>query len=340
MDVLMDTNAVRQAGIGGAAFKALGTYMEITRSDLLIPSAVVEELCAQRERDVQELVQDLDKSFKSVRRMFPDTEHEMPVLDAAQSSVALRKQLSELVERVKFVENGPGDMTELVRRLARRIPPASKAGEEARDVLIWLALLPRARSGRLAFVSNDKGFFANEKLKPELIADLGEQTGNVEVFRSLDDFLKRHASRSTFITSQWIEEQLKDSVQVPLLLRAFQEKYNEDESNPLGIDISDWGEETYYSDPTTISDPHVLDFFVSDAEANGLYVSATLIAEVEIEFEFYPWTGSAHFPVDVDNPRCYYRYPEVVMQLQLEVVDDCVESIRVSSMEIDRYKPK
>ena len=80
--------------------------------------------------------------------------------------------------------------------------------------------------------------------------------------------------------------------------------------------------------------------FVSDAEPNELYVSATAIAEVEIEFEFYPWTGSPNRPIDVDNPKCDCRYPEVVLQIQLEVVDETVESIRVSSMEIERYVAK
>ena len=83
-------------------------------------------------------------------------------------------------DKVEVLVNVADDLTELVRRLAGRIPPASPNGEEARDVLLWLTLVSIARAGRVAFISGDqKAFFKSGELRPELLSDLGSFQSNV-----------------------------------------------------------------------------------------------------------------------------------------------------------------
>ncbi len=158
MDVMLDANAIRGVGLDSPALKSLRAYLRVTRSRLLLPLVVVEELCAHREREVNDLDVKLTGAYKTHLRLFPEAKDQKPVLDAAGSVASLRKQLASLAELVDFVTNASEDLDELVRRLTGRVPPASKHGEEARDVLIWLALVPIVRETRVAFVSDDKAF--------------------------------------------------------------------------------------------------------------------------------------------------------------------------------------
>ena len=113
-----------------------------------------------------------------------------PALDASSALTAYCEQLVKSGDQVEILENMPDDLTELTLRLAGRIPPASPNGEGARDVLLWLTVLPIAHAGRVAFISGDKkAFFRAGRLRPELLSDLGAFESNVEAFSGLDEFL-------------------------------------------------------------------------------------------------------------------------------------------------------
>ena len=71
MDVLLDTNAVLANSVDSTPFKALRKYLRKTRSRLLLPSVVVEELCAERQRQIRKLERDLEAVHKDFRRLFP-----------------------------------------------------------------------------------------------------------------------------------------------------------------------------------------------------------------------------------------------------------------------------
>jgi hypothetical protein len=283
MDVMLDANAIRGAGLDSPALKALRAYLRTTRSRLLLPLVVVEELCAHREREVRDLDDKLAGAYKTLLRLFPKAKDQKPVLDAASSVASLRNQLTGLAELVDVVRNLSEDLDELVRRLTRRVPPASKDGEEARDVLIWLTLLPVVRERRVAFVSDDKAFWASEQLRPELVAELGDRSRNLEPVRNINDFLKKFHRTRSFITKEWLEEELDPSE----LFASFERLYHAGRENPLRLDLSEKGEPTHYTNPVQIVRHEVTDFFVSDADPNELYVGATVWAELEIEVEYY-----------------------------------------------------
>lgn len=210
MDVLLDTNAVLANSVDGVAFKALREYLRKTRSRLLLPFVVLEELCAQRLMQIQKLERDLEDVRKDLKRFFPTVHSKFPVLDAKGGLSSYRQQLLNSAEKVEVLENTPDHLKELVRRLAGRIPPASPNGEEARDVLVWLALLAVGQERRVAFVSGDrKAFFKDGQLRKELQGDLSGFETNVEAFCGLDELLRIHHARSSFVSKGWLEEQIE-----------------------------------------------------------------------------------------------------------------------------------
>lgn len=330
MDVLVDTNAILAAGLDGAALKALRSYLIRTRSRLLIPSVVLEELCANRRTSIQTLERDFASAHKQLRRLCPDSTAVPPVLDANAAVSAYRDQILTVATQVHVIINQPDDITELVRRLAGHLPPASTTGEEARDVLIWLALLPMARAGRLAFVTGDKkAFLKEDDLRPELLADLGGCPGNVAVFTSIDQFLRAHHARSSFIDIEWVRTQVQTE-------RVFQAvaAFVEENHQVLERWIEEEGELTGYALLVQIVQHEVEDFFVSDVAPNELYVSVTIWAELEVEVEYEARWRDHYFREESRAAVTKYIYPCIRMELQLAVIGEALAAAAVGSMEL------
>lgn len=272
MDVLLDTNAVLANSIDGVAFKALRKYLRKTRSTLLLPFVVLEELCAQRRTQIQKLERDIEGVYKDLVRLFPAITAKPPALDASIGLRAYRQELLKSAEKVEILENSPEHLNELVRRLAGRIPPSSPNGEEARDVLVWLTLLAVGRERRVAFVSGDRrAFFKDGKLRGELTSDLIGFEKNVEAFCGVDDLLRVHHGRSSFIDKAWLENQM-ETKQVTKAI----EHFVDERSDLFSRQVEDKGEPTGYVSLIELVQYEVEDYFVSDLAQNALYVGVTL----------------------------------------------------------------
>ena len=262
--------------------------------------------------------------------MFPGENTAPPALDESSALTAYREQLVKSGGQVEILENMPDDLTELVRRLAGRIPPASPNGEEARDVLLWLTVLPIARARRVVFISGDKkAFFRAGKLRPELLSDLGAFESNVEAFSGIDEFLRVHHARSSFIDMTWLREQM-EMKQVTQAVEDVLEK------RPYFLEwqIEELGEPTGYISLLQLIQYEIEDFFVSDVAQNVLYVSVIVWAELEVEVEYDPRTKGTYFGDEETTATCDCIYPCVRMYLQLEVVGEGIGTATVSEIDI------
>ena len=329
MDVLIDTNAMQAIGLDGGAFKALRNYLTRTRSRLLIPAVVVEELCANRQRALQDLQRDFIAAHKTMRRLLPGSAALVPTLEIEAAVAAYRNQILASAPEVKVVSNQPDDLPELVRRLTGRLPPASSAGEEARDVLIWLALLPIVRSSRLAFITGDKkAFMREERLRPELLADLTGSDANVAVFGSVDEFLRTHHARSSFIDLNWVKRHVEaDNVEQAV------QAFVEDHYHLFEPYVEELGDPTGYLSLIQVVQQDVEDFFVSDVAADELYVGVTIWAELEVEVEYEGSRRDYYLRDEGRGPKTKCIYPCIRMDLQLEVRGQNVTGVVIGSME-------
>lgn len=284
MDVLLDTNAIKAVGLDGAAMKALASYLHKTRSSLLLPQVVVQELRAQRRNELSQAMRELQSAHKSIRRLFPNTRIESPALDLDGALRDYQARLLSITDDVRVIENESEDLPELVRRLANRVRPATAKGEEARDVLIWLCVRRISTTSPLAFVSGDlKAFFDGGGLHPDLLADLGSGAANVRAYRKLDDLLQELHGRTSFVTLSWLNEKVGQRV-----VEEAVDRFLAGNDGLIESYIGDQGEPTGYTSLLQLVQHDVRSFVVSDIEGDEFYVGATVWAELEIETEYYP----------------------------------------------------
>lgn len=312
MDVLLDTNAVRGAGLDGPAFRSLRDYLTRTDSALLVPSVVLEELLALKERNVRDVQRDLDGAFRAMKALDPNNSDVVPHLGVAAIVATERARMLAAADRVMLLDNNAEeDLPELVRRLAHRIPPASPKGEEARDVLIWLAARRRLAVAPLALITADAGFVAGSTLRPELLTELGTESARLQTFRSLDDFLAQHHRRVSWITEAWVSSKLGTEIVHEAVVGAIDD--NQELFDHL---IEELGEPSGYLTLTQIIEHKILKLVVSDLPGSELYVGATVWAELEIEVEFYADAEDDDEPLRTAT-KCIY--PCVEYHIQMEV---------------------
>lgn len=81
MDVVLDTNAVRASGLNGPALSSLREYLSRTKSSLLLPHVVVEELSSQRRMQIEEAIQEVAEGNNDLKRLVPGFSGKIPEID-------------------------------------------------------------------------------------------------------------------------------------------------------------------------------------------------------------------------------------------------------------------
>jgi hypothetical protein len=255
----------------------------------------------------------------------------LKAIEVETAVAAYKAQLKQAADKVSIIENRASDLMEMVRRLANRIPPASQAGEEARDVLIWLAVLRMAEKGELSFVSGDKKAFGKDgKLKPELAEDLQGLPNAVAVYDRLDSFLKIHHQRSSWVDKAWIETQVESSLVDKAIERYIQGR--EDRLVMPSVDI-DRAIFTGYSLFVQVVQRDVQDFFVSDMLSGAMMIGISLWAELEIEIEYEVAADAWPSRRNGSTTQLEMVYPVIVAELQCEVANKMLKSVSVSDIE-------
>ena len=219
MDIALDTNIlVADPWLRAQRTRVLVSYLERTRSRLILLDAVETELRAFARRHFGDSARQVEAALSAAARHGLKT---LPSFDAA-SSVAETFDAweanfnatlpSRLLERV-IIE--PTILSEAVRRAAERVPPCSPSGKELRDTITWLGLLAHLRTrkakAQVVFISANTSDFASadkRTLLPQLEADVAGVGCEVQYFAGLDDFAKAHAERIAHITLDWVKQRV------------------------------------------------------------------------------------------------------------------------------------
>ncbi len=201
MDVILDSNAylsdLRMESIG---FKNLFDYLRRTKSSLVLPRLVREETIAKYRHmlDVQakktaQAIENLNKLIISKNGAIPFTTPR-----SIHTARQLRRRFSDLQEAglIRYYSDVAGvDVNDVFLRGVRRRRPASKEGEELRDVIIWLIAIQYAEREKkqVALVTNDGGFWNDTEIHEHLKDDVLQHKVNISLFRNIDDFIKSSA---------------------------------------------------------------------------------------------------------------------------------------------------
>src|SRR5688572_9169845 len=217
MLIVLDTNIFLQdLSLRSAKSRVLKDFLRKTDSHVVLPEIIEMELLAHVER---ELARQHDIARRAIGRIKDLSGAQLPLpprLDfqkMAQDRLAsMRRSLRMFYSRNMAPVRGEY-LREVIQRAIRRERPCSERGEEIRDAVIWLGLMDlRENVDRIhiVFISANTKQFADEsgKLHPNLQYEAEQRGVNVHYYAGVDEFIKDHATKDTYITSKWLKRHL------------------------------------------------------------------------------------------------------------------------------------
>lgn len=288
MDTIIDTNIIRRdLKLKDKNFDILIDYLGRTNSRLILPSIVLEEVKGLYKRALQERFEEYTKSIEKLKSTLLFLEMpETPALDingdADKYIEYIHKRFGTSADNI--IEYKNEYLPELVKRAIERKKPLDNKGQQFRDGLLWLTLLDYAQTTdekQIAFISDNPTDFSEKgdsNLSNELLEETKEKNVVIKYFRTINDFAKQHASAISFITREWVEENIDFSITEKLFVEILGEKQ---ERAILGdLDLERHEQATGYIIKTDYIGSNLIDFFVYE-KSDG-----TILLNIEMQFEF------------------------------------------------------
>jgi len=208
MRIILDSNIyIADFRMQGVAFSTLFDFIRKTKSTLVLPRIVREEVVHQYTERFVAQVRDVAKAWKSFRYLVLYSD------PGGFHKPELKYQIRELRKRlrapakgiaVEYFQDVPGvDINEVAIRGIKRIPPANAEGEELRDVIIWYQVMSLAKSASeaTAFITADTGFWEGQSPRLKIQEDIAAAT-DLRLYKSIDDFIKANSPRQTTLTNE------------------------------------------------------------------------------------------------------------------------------------------
>jgi hypothetical protein len=147
----------------GASFQSLFARIRRTQSTLVLRHVAREEVFTRFQERLTSAAENLLKAwrqYQSLNMLDPEPGH--PSAEIGRQRNTFRKKLRKPapgINVLNLTEATGVDLKEVYLRGKGREAPASKNGEELRDVILWLSEVAYAKQTgeRLAFVSADSG---------------------------------------------------------------------------------------------------------------------------------------------------------------------------------------
>lgn len=211
MNVLLDSNIYRlDFRMKSPRFRALFDYLRKTRSRLVVPEIVMEEVISNHRREVKKRAAAANDAWQSLGQVIVRKTLTEKVFsdNLDEETSALRQVFANPAKgvSVQMYDSVAGvDVREVYRRGITRTAPARQDGEELRDVILWLIALEYSQQhGEVAFITNDSGFWAADTLQPRLSEDIASRGARLRVYRSLEQFVEEHAPKPEPVTPEWL----------------------------------------------------------------------------------------------------------------------------------------
>jgi hypothetical protein len=359
MKIVLDTNILRQdLHFSGIKFVMLLDFVAKTKSEIVIPKIVFQELEAVYSRELSERFNELRRTKNAVEKLLFNLSIQDIKLDLGSETAAfidfVRKKLGLTARSIIPYQNDY--LPNLVDRAVNRKRPLSVNGEEFRDGLMWLSILDYAEAFKdetIAFISNNTKEFGDRdsKLHPELQDEAQKRGVNIIFHSSLDDFIKAHATKYEYINTEWVKESL--SRIKPHLLGEIEKHI----STNANLRLDDWLKR---QDPALVEilkvfpvDFDIDEYYIYEMTDGSMRVAIKLYGELEVEYRaveevedeywdydygFIPENGDFDFGQVLK--KCYterekikYAYPEVFVEINLTVVEKEVQGVEVIDWE-------
>lgn len=219
MHIILDTNILRSDFLlKSKHFKSLIDYSRKTGSVIVLPQLVLEELSALYEKNIRDCHKNAHSAFENLNSLLKEP---IATLTHNLSYETLCKEYIWYVERKLSVHwlSKPDYkdyyLKQLVYKSINRIKPFSDKGEGFRDGIIWLTIVDYIKLHgsyeEYTFISNntrDFSDYSGNGLHYDLLSDIKPFNSKFNYYKSLSEFLKKHASNIDFISEDWIRQNL------------------------------------------------------------------------------------------------------------------------------------
>jgi hypothetical protein len=222
--IILDSNIyASDYRMKGLAFQALFDYMRKTASRLVLPRIIREEVVSDYGRRLKRESKAIAELWNRYRHLNLDRDPgKFRDPDVPYKMKTLRRMMMKPSEGVKPIyvsETENVSIDEVFMRGVGRVRPSNANGEELRDVIIWLWSLAYCKAANTSTAFKD-GVHAD--IERDLHAN-----NLMSLYRSIDDFAKRHSPAPVEATLEWVsnnfhiqdvERQLIDRVGASLRL--------------------------------------------------------------------------------------------------------------------------
>jgi hypothetical protein len=273
MDVILDSNIyISDYWMQSQNFRFLKDYINKTKSSILLPSVVLEEVKGKFNNDLlkysQQLVGVLDNLSRYKVALISHEEIEKSVLESKEKFIN-ELEYYFLQYHSKYIPLSIAATNEAISRAINRIPPCKESGEGLRDALIWMQILEyletNKKDQKVAFICQNKHDFAQQdgkQLKSKLIDDLRERKIDLLYYSDIEVFLREYAKPIAHITKEWLEETINISAIKDLVLQFMKPPHSYEIRKLFSIQSSDY--EHSYKISDDIEDIRILDINIDD----------------------------------------------------------------------------
>lgn len=227
MHIILDANIyAADFRMESVAFRSLFDYLRKTADSLVLPRLVREEVIGHYLRELRARDQKVEKPWNQYRQVVLTNDLPRHVLTEPKYEVrklrALLKKPAPHVATLYYPSFASVNVDEVVLRGIKRVRPASANGEELRDVILWFIVLGYARESQkdVAFITSDSGFWEGDNPHNQIVADIKEWAVHVDLYRTIDEFLRANAPRPQEMSAEWAAEKIPEASFATELLAA------------------------------------------------------------------------------------------------------------------------
>jgi hypothetical protein len=214
MDAILDSNVfLSDVKFQGTQFPELFAYLRRTGDTLVLPNLVMEETLERYGEQLKNTLNQAKGAWELFRKTRMSSHPKFPYVDFDKEVQEYKQRLlapAPSVNVLQYVDVSGVHVNEIARRGIKRIKPASKAGEELRDVLIWLLVFQYAKQTHkeVAFISGDKAFRISEDedgLHPDLASEIAGSKLPIHFYRKIAMFVTSQSLSDESVGTEWFD---------------------------------------------------------------------------------------------------------------------------------------
>ena len=307
MNIIFDTNIIRRdIRLQDKNNEIIHDYLSKTNSSIILPKIVIQEISSLYKRLLIERNNEFIKSSRNINTLLDkkvvDIELSLDIDDEVEKYINYLKS-SLKISAENIIDYKSDYLNDIITRACERKKPFDENGKGFRDALIWLSILDFAEiieDRKVIFISNNHKDFSESKmnlLHPDLIEETRLRNVEILYYISINDFIKEHAKKITFITKEWINVNV-DNNKIEELFNRLIESYQDNLHERISDSLDEDKKTTDYIGPLDIFNSNLEEFYVYEMSDGTLLLYLTYELEKEYEYEFEHKVEEEHDKLD------------------------------------------